>query len=64
MATANSRNIPELTVLEYNFIKQGLILMRSSIGRSVAKETNVDIVRLKNVDIASINSLITKLDTM
>lgn len=52
------------TVLERNYLKTGLDALRSSIVRSIAKEPNPEIVRLKNEDIKSIDALVAKVGAM
>lgn len=52
------------TVLEKNYLKTGLAQLRSSVQRSIAKEPNPEIVRLKNEDIKAIDSLEAKIGVM
>ena len=52
------------TVLERNYLKLGLAQLRSSIVRSIAKEANPEIVRLKNEDIKAIDALEAKVGVM
>lgn len=52
------------TVLERNYLKLGLAQLRASIQRSVSKEANPEIVRLKNEDIKAIDSLEAKVGAM
>lgn len=52
------------TVLERNYLKTGLDQLRQSVIRSIAKEPNPEIVRLKNEDIKAIESLVAKVGVM
>lgn len=52
------------TVLERNYLKLGLTQLRSSIQRSISKEPNPEIVRIKNEDIKAIESLEAKVGAM
>lgn len=52
------------TVLEKNYLKLGLSQLRQSIIRSIAKEANPDIVRLKNEDVKNIDALEAKIGAM
>ena len=52
------------TVLERNYLKAGLSQLRSSIQRSIVKEPNPEIVRIKNEDIKAIDSLEAKVGAM
>ena len=52
------------TVLEKNYLKLGLSQLRQSIQRSINKEANPEIVRLKNEDIKAIESLEAKVGAM
>lgn len=52
------------TVLEKNYLKLGLAQLRQSIVRSIAKEANPEIVRIKNEDIKAIDSLEAKIGVM
>jgi len=52
------------TVLEKNYLKLGLSQLRQSIQRSINKEANLEIVRLKNEDIKAIESLEAKVGAM
>ena len=52
------------TVLERNYLKVGLAQLRSSIQRSIAREANPEIQRIKGEDIKAIDSLVVKVGAM
>lgn len=52
------------TLTEKILIKGGLYQLRASIQRSIAKERNVEIIRLKNDDIKVIDQISDKIEVL
>ncbi|MEO5351178.1 MAG: hypothetical protein H7836_16275 [Magnetococcus sp. YQC-3] len=52
------------TLTEKILIKGGLYQLRASIQRSIAKERNVEIIRLKNEDIKVIDQISDKIEVL
>ncbi|WNK14220.1 MAG: hypothetical protein [Microvirus sp.] len=52
------------TVIERNYLKLSLDMLSQSIIRSIAKEPNPEIVRLKNEDVKSVDALKAKIGAM
>lgn len=61
MATEKLKAMPELTVIEVNWLKHGLTVLSASIKRSITTEKSPEVKAIRERELAELNTLTLKL---
>lgn len=61
MANEKIKALPEMTVLEVNWLKQGLIVLTASIKRSITTEKSPEVKAIRERELSELAVLTAKL---
>jgi len=61
MATEKMKSLPEMTVIEVNWLKHGLTVLGASIKRSITTEKSPEVKAIRERELNEIGALMNKL---